>query len=358
MNRKLEKISAALEPMIAAVAAKGSFRGLMLLAEQAHQQGKPERAIELAQDLLDKAGDDQEIATRARDLIAKNVPDFHVPMLRDLARNQAFEDALQRAVTPNSRVLDVGSGTGLLAMFAARAGARQVFSCEANTPLAGVAREIVRDNGYSRQVTILSKHSSDIDVDTDLGGPVDLVVAEIIGGDMVCEHVVPTLRDVASRLANPGARFVPRSGAIRVALAWWDGLSARGMRTECGFNMSAFNRLLRPRITLDCGDERLAIRGEAVTLFEFDFSATMANSDRTEIGLNADGGPANGVIQWLRLDMDEMASLENRPTAGATSAWLCTFFPFENPVEARKGEIIRIAGTHANNRLQIWKVQT
>jgi len=70
-------------------------------------------------------------------------------------RNAAYDAALKNAMRPGMRVLDIGSGTGLLALVAARAGAERVYSCEMNPAVADAAREIVELNGYSGKVQIL-----------------------------------------------------------------------------------------------------------------------------------------------------------------------------------------------------------
>ena len=44
----------------------------------------------------------------------------------------AYDAALRRAIRPGCRVLEIGTGSGLLAMMAARAGAAQVVTCERN----------------------------------------------------------------------------------------------------------------------------------------------------------------------------------------------------------------------------------
>src|SRR5262245_28545180 len=69
----------------------------------------------------------------------------HRDMLRDVVRTSAYAEAIRAVVTPGSRVIDFGSGTGVLAIFAARAGAR-VDAIE-RTAMVVHAREIARLSG-------------------------------------------------------------------------------------------------------------------------------------------------------------------------------------------------------------------
>ena len=76
-------------------------------------------------------------------------------------------------------MLDIGSGSGLLAMMAARAGAEVVHSLEMVPALARCATHIVNANGYSKGVTIHSIMSTDLDPAT-VGGKFDILVCEIV----------------------------------------------------------------------------------------------------------------------------------------------------------------------------------
>jgi 16S rRNA G966 N2-methylase RsmD len=60
------------------------------------------------------------------------------------------------------RVLDIGSGSGLLGIMAARAGADKVICCERETTLAGVAGLIVDNSGVADKVTVFNESSMDI----------------------------------------------------------------------------------------------------------------------------------------------------------------------------------------------------
>jgi type III protein arginine methyltransferase len=82
------------------------------------------------------------------------IPVFHRGMLRDKARNLAYRQAIEATVA-GKRVLDIGTGSGLLAMMAAKAGAAHVYACESQPLLAATAREIVAANGFSDRITVL-----------------------------------------------------------------------------------------------------------------------------------------------------------------------------------------------------------
>ena len=64
----------------------------------------------------------------------------HRYMLRDRIRNNIFQKAIFQTVKPGQVVMDMGAGSGILSVFAARAGARKVYAIE-RTTIAAFARE-------------------------------------------------------------------------------------------------------------------------------------------------------------------------------------------------------------------------
>ena len=81
-------------------------------------------------------------------------PVEHARMLHDERRTGDYVAALAAAVRPNDVVLDIGTGSGVLAVAAARAGARRVYAVEASD-IAEVAQRVFVVNGVEDQVTLL-----------------------------------------------------------------------------------------------------------------------------------------------------------------------------------------------------------
>ena len=114
-------------------------------------------------------------------------------------------------------MLDIGSGSGLLAMVAIRAGASRVYTCEENPLLAEIARQVISGYGMSDVITVLDKRSTDLVVGRDLDHRVDVVELEIVDCGLIGEGLLPTIRHARQHLLAPGG-LIPRSARLRGAL--------------------------------------------------------------------------------------------------------------------------------------------
>jgi protein arginine N-methyltransferase 1 len=136
-------------------------------------------------------------------------PGPHVAMLEDRVRTTAFLSALNEGVGPADVVVDIGTGTGILAAGAARAGARHVYAVEA-TPIARHARAVFDANDFADRVTLVEGWSTRIT----LPERADVVVAEVLGSEALEERALHVLLDARRRHLKPGGRLVP--SAIRI----------------------------------------------------------------------------------------------------------------------------------------------
>ena len=131
--------------------------------------------------------------------------EYHRTLIADAVRNAAFERALAAVIKPGeTTVADIGAGTGLIALMAARLGAREVFLYEA-AEVAGVAAKILKANRV-RNCHLFPCHS------TEMENPpkVDVVVSETLGNYPFEEHIIETLNDARARFLKPKGTIIPR----------------------------------------------------------------------------------------------------------------------------------------------------
>jgi precorrin-6B methylase 2 len=131
-------------------------------------------------------------------------PVEHARMLHDRRRTSDYIAALRDAVRADDVVLDIGTGSGVLAVAAARAGARHVYAVEASD-IADVAERVFAANGVQDRVTLIRGWSRQLA----LPEPADVLVAELIGNEPFEEEILETTLDARRRLLKPDARLIP-----------------------------------------------------------------------------------------------------------------------------------------------------
>jgi len=313
--------------------------------------GRGEKAVALVEAALARHPDDPLLRRAAESILTHKVPTFHRDMLADQRRNRAYRLAIEKAAPAGKSVLDIGAGSGLLAMMAARAGAARVYACEADRALAATARAIVAANGFGDRIEVIARHSSALDARDDLDGGVDLIIAEVFANDLIGEGALPALGHAMAALARPGARIIPAGAAIRIALAHYRGRGASSVGTAEGFDVGPFARHAPRVVNVAPDNERLALRSAPRDLFRFDFQNDRDFAEsRLCVWAEAEGGPVNGVAQWLRVELDAEIAYENAPGGGG-SHWAVLFHPFDEEIAPPPGSRIAIQGWHDERRL-------
>jgi type III protein arginine methyltransferase len=318
-------------------------------------KGQGDLAREVCMRALSLAPLNDEIHSLAARIFSHGVPDWYFPMVKDHARNIAYERAIRRSIRPGCRVLEIGTGTGLFAMMAGRASAAEVVTCESNSAVAAAALKIVDLNGLADRVHVVNKFSADLEIGIDLAAPADVLVLDALSNNMIGDGVLPAVEQAMRRLMRPGALAIPANGTIRVALAE----DQKALRTQMhmveGFDLSPFNRLAAASYVMGIGDKRLALRSEPGDLFRFDFqSGGPFPEARAAVSLSSAGGIVNGIVQWLRFDFGDEECYENLPRAGASSAFAAMFYPIWRPFQTSSGDIITVCATHDRQSLCMW----
>jgi len=133
-----------------------------------------------------------------------SAPEVHVSMLNDRKRTQTFLSAIAEVVRPGDVVVDIGTGTGVLAAAAVRAGARHVYAIEA-TEIGRAAEALFAANGFADRVTLMPGWSSHVE----LPERANVLIAEIVGNDPLEEGVMETFADARKRFLTPNPRIIP-----------------------------------------------------------------------------------------------------------------------------------------------------
>ncbi|XP_065299428.1 protein arginine N-methyltransferase 7-like isoform X1 [Dermacentor albipictus] len=143
-------------------------------------------------------------------------------MLHDEERNQKYHLALCDAIDTvhahgaRAIVLDIGTGSGLLAMMAAKHGAEVVYACEAFQPVAKCAEDVMEDNGLRKRIHLIPKASTELEVGPgkDMKEKANIIVAEVFDTELIGEGAIETFADALCRLAQPDCITVPHAATV------------------------------------------------------------------------------------------------------------------------------------------------
>lgn len=127
----------------------------------------------------------------------------HEEMLSDSVRVDAYHRGIRRNVRPGDVVLDLGTGTGLLAFMASQAGAEKVYAVE-HSDFIDVAREIAHHNGFTN-IEFVQANSREFTPPE----PIDVVLHEQMGDELLNENMLQNVLDLRDRVLVPGGRILP-----------------------------------------------------------------------------------------------------------------------------------------------------
>jgi len=125
-------------------------------------------------------------------------------MLADNIRVETYRRAIFQTVRKGDRVVDIGTGTGILAFFALQAGARKVYAIETG-PIIEVAKKTARDNGFFDRMDFIHQDS----IDTEIPERVDVLITETCGCLGVDEGIQDTLSDARKKFLKKDGYIIP-----------------------------------------------------------------------------------------------------------------------------------------------------
>lgn len=128
-------------------------------------------------------------------------------MLKDEVRTRAYLRAIceNKHLFKNKIVLDVGCGTGVLSMFAAKAGAKKVYAVECSK-IVDQARVIVRDNGFGEVIEVVEGKIEDVELGV---AEVDIIISEWMGYFLFYESMLDTVLFARDKWLKKGGFLFP-----------------------------------------------------------------------------------------------------------------------------------------------------
>ncbi|MCB1633379.1 MAG: 50S ribosomal protein L11 methyltransferase [Xanthomonadales bacterium] len=277
---------------------------------------------------------------------------LHSAMLNDHARTAGYIRAIEEVVCAGDVVVDLGTGTGVLAIAAARAGARRVYAVEGSA-IAGVAERMFAANGLADRITLLRGWSTRIE----LPEPADVLVSEIIGNDPLGEGILEFTSDAVRRWLKPDARLLPsrlRVMAVPVqideqARDHWQFTETSVRRWLATYGID-FSSLLAASVLTPMSVQVASSRASAwlrladsQELVNYDLSARVhaRTSVETHFEIHLEGR-LDGVLLWFEASLSRTTVLTTDPSVPRDdNHWDHSFRLLANPRHVLSGQRVR-----------------
>ena len=153
------------------------------------------------------------------DHFAAHIPgvlNYHALMLADGLRNRLLYKAIKQNVNSETTFLDIGAGTGVWAILAAKLGAKRVVAVEIEECLIPIIYKHAQENGVADRIEIIHGNSNDVK----LKGRFDVIVSELFGGDALGESTVKSFVDIRNRFLATGGVLIPQKLTLMAAPAF------------------------------------------------------------------------------------------------------------------------------------------
>ena len=135
-------------------------------------------------------------------------------MLEDTQRMNAYYDAVRKnpRAFNDKVVLDVGTGSGILAIWAAQAGAKKVYAVEA-TYMATHARKLIAANGLENVITVMQSTVEEVE----LPEKVDVIISEWMGYFLLRESMFDSVIVARDKWMKEGGALFPSNARMFLA---------------------------------------------------------------------------------------------------------------------------------------------
>jgi len=288
-------------------------------------------------------------ANAARDMLS-----FHQFLLgKTNLRLHEFQQAIARRVKPGDTVLDLGTGTGILAFFACLAGARRVYAIEIG-PVIRLARLVARENGFEDRIVFLAGASYELDLPEQL----DVIVTDTV--DLFMPDSLRAIRDASDRWLRPGGSLIPTSVELFVAPVEASEMYRRHIDSWNGCRYGIDFSMIREFAVNQCYPanispaDLLADPASMVTLRLSDLKSVAVDGEVSATARKA--GTLHGLCLWSASELADGITLGNCPGATTTN-YAQVFLPLAQPVAVNEGDRLDIRVRSYDSHHWRWGIE-
>ncbi|XP_068153399.1 protein arginine N-methyltransferase 1-B isoform X1 [Drosophila tropicalis] len=187
---------------------------------------------------------------------------IHEEMLKDEVRTVTYRNAMyhNKHLFQGKTVLDVGCGTGILSMFAAKAGAAQVFAVDCSN-IIEFARQVVIDNNLQNVIQVVKGKIEEVELPNGIE-KVDIIISEWMGYCLFYESMLDTVLYARDKWLKPNGMMFPDRGTLYITaiedrqykdekINWWDDVY--------GFDMSCIRKVAVTEPLVDVVDPKQVV---------------------------------------------------------------------------------------------------
>lgn len=266
-------------------------------------------------------------------------------MVADRPRTDAFAMAIAEVVKPGDVVIDVGAGTGILSILAAKAGARRVIAVE-YSDMANLASELIKHNGLENQIEVFHGNAHKLHLDE----KADVIISEWLGHMAYVECMFSSVIHVRDAWLKPKGLLLPSSVDVMLAPiddsesyhdygpGFWQKSNIHGINFSC-FTQKELQ--MGHATKLHVPSKFLLAPGKPINHLKT-VEAQPGDewcSGTVEYEIQRDG-IVNGFAGWFNTQLSPSVLLDTAPHC-PTTHWEQTYFP-HYPMAVSAGQTIRV----------------
>ena len=239
---------------------------------------------------------------------------IHETMLKDRIRTDAYRDFIydNKDLFHDKVVLDVGCGTGILSMFCARAGAKQVIAVD-NSHIIDTARDIIKANHLDDKIQCVRGKIETVQLPVD---QVDIIVSEWMGYVLLYESMLDSVIYARDKYLAPGGLMVPSHASLKIGLLADSDLRESHIdfwNDVYGFNMRSMIERTKGECLIKLVDHDLCGKAETFKVFDLHKVTVQELSFDSNFTVKTDAvcKHLNGFVLWFDIFFAKSRSVDS-----------------------------------------------